>query len=1169
MLISTILLPLCRAADIDEDGLPDDWENQYFGNLSQGPSDDFDHDGLNNLQEYHDGQNSSDPTSPFSGGRVKATWTYTYPFPGQMIPGKITELMNDGINTFILNDYGPYVDYQNLSENNSLFDLIGPDPDAPYIIQYYQGGYPYSARVTVKEKAALAKQYGFAYFQTISFDYNPFPNNNFIQGAFPVVYSDGTAGKQISPFCEAYWQRLTKMVRSLAYLPIRYPDLYRIDGVTFDFELYGQEELHRDTYFNETWGFENQTFDAYCESRHLNNPHPPLADRFSWLEQQHLITVDSNGFHQGDYYIFLSDLIRGYATTMREEVKAVNPKFLLGAYPSPVGFQSSHRYYLPEIFSGWSTRTEPAVVWATEMYGGGSADNLPENLSNVKLDEGYYNLTTLYPSFTSNDNPIFGYYVAGVLSRCYFSGNFGYHLYQLAVPTNGYWIFTTYGFTEDLHNLTQGYRSFYYDRTQNIVYDSIYNSTDTPCNNDETYRSGAQDYYNQMALMNSELSNYFNQYPDYQTTLAKVSPPLPLTIYSHVPDTMTIPNDSLTTLTAPTGIPYNLPEPKLRFISQHNFVFSASEGQQVTFGFLTYLWSHLYNVKAAVAYAIDATNGTTLTCGLLDRPTDPYYDSYTGVPSTLHFTAPYTGIYFLRIDPDESCFEITQTNVPLALYKPYRQTTPDHPLNDADYIRLIDMYADSWNRVYNLYFFVKNGTTSFAIDFKGYQTSEGLHATISKPITGGHQPVISGETSVGQNVFTLNVSVPTDSTNKIWKLALSKPLNGQQAFGYMNIRFDQSIDPYFGLTDNLSYFMRVNHAPLIRNDSFTVEKNSENNQLQVLTNDYDPDGDSFQIVGCSQPIHGNISIINNGLAILYTPLNDFVGQDEFTYYTTDGFECSTNATVSLQVQTSRENPPSDPPVGSTSPSYFPENILKNNTPPVTPMAPTGPRFIERGIEYTYSTFTTDLDGDRLRYRFNWDDGNISSWSEFYTENTTMNCTHHWEMAGTFNILCQAQDEHGANSSWSDPLEMTVSQEESNGQLPIINITLPTIIPVYQTVVFNASDCYDPDGVIVLYLWDFGDGTYGSGKSVSHQYSAPGEYNITLQVIDNTGNHVSKTLHILCSQMQGVPARDRLIPFFGIFLIVGGVIFTILFALIMSPRRRIQRISRKINKIKTH
>lgn len=43
--------------DSDADGLPDWWELQYFGNLSQSGSGDPDNDGLTNLQEYQQGRN--------------------------------------------------------------------------------------------------------------------------------------------------------------------------------------------------------------------------------------------------------------------------------------------------------------------------------------------------------------------------------------------------------------------------------------------------------------------------------------------------------------------------------------------------------------------------------------------------------------------------------------------------------------------------------------------------------------------------------------------------------------------------------------------------------------------------------------------------------------------------------------------------------------------------------------------------------------------------------------------------------------------------------------------------------------------------------------------------------------------------------------------------------
>ncbi len=54
------------------------------------------------------------------------------------------------------------------------------------------------------------------------------------------------------------------------------------------------------------------------------------------------------------------------------------------------------------------------------------------------------------------------------------------------------------------------------------------------------------------------------------------------------------------------------------------------------------------------------------------------------------------------------------------------------------------------------------------------------------------------------------------------------------------------------------------------------------------------------------------------------------------------------------------------------------------------------------------------------------------------------------------------------------------------------------------VYLDASDAYDPDGRLVGYQWDFGDGTSGNGVQVQHDYVAAGSYTVRLTVVDDDG-----------------------------------------------------------------
>ncbi|NIN65945.1 MAG: PKD domain-containing protein, partial [Anaerolineae bacterium] len=82
------------------------------------------------------------------------------------------------------------------------------------------------------------------------------------------------------------------------------------------------------------------------------------------------------------------------------------------------------------------------------------------------------------------------------------------------------------------------------------------------------------------------------------------------------------------------------------------------------------------------------------------------------------------------------------------------------------------------------------------------------------------------------------------------------------------------------------------------------------------------------------------------------------------------------------------------------------------------------------------------------------------------------------------------------------------------------------------VTFDASASSDPDGTIVSYDWDFGDGSMGSGVVVEHTYAMAGDYSVTLTVTDSQGLHstTSKVVTVIAPPVM----RTLDVTFFDFF-----------------------------------
>jgi len=100
-------------------------------------------------------------------------------------------------------------------------------------------------------------------------------------------------------------------------------------------------------------------------------------------------------------------------------------------------------------------------------------------------------------------------------------------------------------------------------------------------------------------------------------------------------------------------------------------------------------------------------------------------------------------------------------------------------------------------------------------------------------------------------------------------------------------------------------------------------------------------------------------------------------------------------------------------------------IGEKSQAPAKPATPNGPPSGEVGTEYTYTTSTTDPDGDKVSYMFDWGDGTFSGWIGPINSGATASAKKTWNSQGTFQVKVVAKDTHGILSVWSDPLSITM------------------------------------------------------------------------------------------------------------------------------------------------
>lgn len=151
------------------------------------------------------------------------------------------------------------------------------------------------------------------------------------------------------------------------------------------------------------------------------------------------------------------------------------------------------------------------------------------------------------------------------------------------------------------------------------------------------------------------------------------------------------------------------------------------------------------------------------------------------------------------------------------------------------------------------------------------------------------------------------------------------------------------------------------------------------------------------------------------------------------------------------------------------------------------------------------TQSSDPDGQIADYAWDFGDGQLGSGAT---------ATHSYTAASTYVVKLTVTDNRGGKSTVSHDVTVT----EPPNQLPSADFTASV---ANLKVSVDAAASHDPDGTLVDYAWDFGDGHTATGVNTDYTYLNPGKYTVTLTVTDNRAGTSTTTREVTVERPPNV------------------------------------------------